>query len=351
MLGVGRSGPLGGSPVAAGGTQASHDRDGALASRSRDAAPRAPVEPSAGRRATPSGALSERDAWIVLASVEGIGPVTFGALLRAVGSARGIMAAAGGRAGARRIAAAAAAEGLRVSPELAAAIVAGRDDAAALLARLGVLGVRAVTADEDAYPARLRGIELPPPVLFVRGRLEALAADRAVAIVGTRRPTDDGRRAASRIAAALAATGATVVSGLAVGIDGSAHAGALVAGGTTVAVLGSGHARLYPAAHAELAGEIERSGGAVIGELPRTPSRGPPGFRGATGSSPGWPTRRSSSRRASGAEPSSRPAGPSSRGARSSPAPGPSTGPSRWAATGSSGTTRARSGSWPGSTS
>ena len=137
----------------------------------------------------------------------------------------------------------------------------------------------AVTAEEDAYPARLRAIELPPPVLFVRGDLGGARRRpgrwRSSARAG---PPTTGAGSASRIAGALAATGATVVSGLAIGIDGSAHAGALVAGGRTVAVLGSGHARLYPAAHADLAREIERSGGAVVAELPPDAEPRPAGF-------------------------------------------------------------------------
>ena len=169
-------------------------------------------------------------------------------------------------------------EGLRLDPGVAAAIAAAGARAPALLARLEALGVVAVTAEEAAYPARLRGIELPPPVLFVRGDVGAAGAERSVAVVGTRRPTDDGRRAASRIAGAMATAGATVVSGLALGIDGSAHAGALLGGGITVAVLGSGHAHLYPAVHADLAREIERTGGAVVSELPPDAAPRPAGF-------------------------------------------------------------------------
>jgi len=234
--------------------------------------------PLAARRVLPAGTPTEREAWIVLAAIDGIGPVTFGALLRAAGSARGALDMAAGRRGRARITAAVAGEGLRMPGDLAVAIAAARDGSAALLERLAALGVGAVTAEEDAYPARLRAIELPPPVLFVRGDVAAMAARRVVAIVGTRRPTDDGRRSASRIAGALAATGATIVSGLAVGIDGSAHAGALLAGGPTVAVLGSGHARLYPAAHAELAREIEVTGGAIVSELPPDAEPRPAGF-------------------------------------------------------------------------
>jgi DNA processing protein len=128
--------------------------------------------------------------------------------------------------------------------------------------------VAVVTLDDADYPARLRAIEMPPHVLFVQGELAALAADRAVAVVGTRRATESGRRVAGRIAAAIAATGASVVSGLAVGIDGAAQAAVTAVGGTTVAVLGSGHGQLYPRAHALLARSIIATGGAIVSEMP-----------------------------------------------------------------------------------
>jgi len=140
------------------------------------------------------------------------------------------------------------------------------------------LGIAPLTAEDPGYPRRLREIELTPPVLFVAGDAATLESPRIVAVVGTRRPTDDGRRTAARIGGVLAAVGATVVSGLAVGIDGSAHAGALLARGITVAVLGSGHGRIYPAAHEVLAREIVRSGGAVVAELPPDAPPRPAGF-------------------------------------------------------------------------
>jgi DNA processing protein len=276
VLGVGRGGPLG---VAA------------EVARAPDRAPVPGAEPSAGhgpaasraqggasRRPAAAARLGEREAWIALAAVDGLGPVTFGGLLRAFGSARDAVEIAARRGGAGRLVRAMGGEGLRLDPGVAAAIAAAGARAPALLARLDALGVVAVTAEEAAYPARLRGIELPPPVLFVRGDVAAAGAERSVAVVGTRRPTDDGRRAASRIAGAMAAAGATVVSGLALGIDGSAHAGALLGGGITVAVLGSGHAHLYPAVHADLAREIERTGGAVVSELPPDAAPRPAGF-------------------------------------------------------------------------
>jgi DNA processing protein len=95
----------------------------------------------------------------------------------------------------------------------------------------------------------------------------ALSADHAVAIVGTRRPTERGRLVAARIGAAIANAGAVVVSGLAVGIDGAAHAAVAAEHRPTVAVLGSGHGRLFPRAHQRLATEIVAAGGAVVSEL------------------------------------------------------------------------------------
>ena len=124
-----------------------------------------------------------------------------------------------------------------------------------------------VTLEESLYPHRLAAIALPPHLLFVKGDLSALDPARAVAVVGTRHPTTNGRRLAARIAGALARVEATVVSGLAVGIDGEAHEAALMAGGSTVAVIGSGHARLFPRGHTRLADRIVRSGGAVVSEL------------------------------------------------------------------------------------
>jgi len=113
-------------------------------------------------------------------------------------------------------------------------------------------------------------------VLNVLGDPDAMSARDAIAIVGTRRATDAGRAIAARLAANLVAVGASVVSGLAVGIDGAAHAAAVHAHGTTVAIIGSGHAILHPRAHGRLAASIVGSGGAVVSELgPDTPpSRG-----------------------------------------------------------------------------
>jgi DNA processing protein len=130
------------------------------------------------------------------------------------------------------------------------------------------LGLAVLTLDDPAYPARLRSVEMPPPLLFVMGSIESLDRPHAVAVVGTRRATDKGRLVAGWIAAGLARSGAVVVSGLAVGIDGAAHAAVVCESHATVAVLGSGHARLFPRAHERLADAIAAAGGAVVSELP-----------------------------------------------------------------------------------
>jgi len=226
---------------------------------------------------------AERDAWAVLSAVEGLGPVGFGLLLRHYGSGVAILEDAMRPGGVERLAAASntVAVGEHWRPRdgaraLAGAIAEGAARADSTLQRLRDLGLRVLTSADDAYPARLGAIEMPPYVLFLLGDPAALAAQHAVAIVGTRRATEHGRSIAVRVARDLVGVGASVVSGLAVGIDGAAHAAAVRAGGTTVAVIGSGHARLHPRAHARLAETIVGSGGALVSELsPDTPpSRG-----------------------------------------------------------------------------
>lgn len=108
-----------------------------------------------------------------------------------------------------------------------------------MLARLEELQIQACFRADACYPALLDDIPVPPDLLFYRGRLEA-QAQRAVAIVGSRRETRYGRDQAFAIARDLAQQGVTVVSGLARGIDTAAHKGALAGGGITLAVLGSG---------------------------------------------------------------------------------------------------------------
>ena len=216
-------------------------------------------------------ALEEHEALAVLATVSGLGPVTLGRLLVTLGSARNVLEVGQGSGAVPvLIGASRDDEGLgRSIPEpVARAIAEAAHHSDRILAGLARAGVQFVTLDDDAYPARLRAIEIPPHVLFVRGDIAVLSARRSVAVVGTRRPSEAGRRVAARIGAALARTGALVVSGLAVGIDGAAHAAVVAEGGITVAVLGSGHDRLFPVGHRRLADAILGSGGAIVSELP-----------------------------------------------------------------------------------
>ena len=227
-----------------------------------------PAQPNPGAPA-PDPDPTEREAWAVLLSAHGLGPAGFGALLATYGEGRVILAAASRPGAAARFARIAAeAEGRTAFREpVGAAIVAVAAELPERLAVLRASGLTIVTLDDPAYPARLRAIDRPPPVLLVDGTPAALAADRAVAIVGTRRPTERGRLIAARIAGALTKAGAAVISGLAVGIDGAAHGAALAEGGLTVALLGSGHQRLFPTAHRDLVRSIVASGGAVVSEL------------------------------------------------------------------------------------
>jgi DNA processing protein len=126
---------------------------------------------------------------------------------------------------------------------------------------------RFLTREELAAEAfgRLEGSSLVG--LWVAGDLACLAAP-TVAIVGTRAPSDDGRRLAQRLAAELGAAGVCVISGLALGIDAAAHTGALAAGAPTAGVLGGGHDRFFPPRNADLARRIVAGGGAVLSPYP-----------------------------------------------------------------------------------
>ena len=137
-----------------------------------------------------------------------------------------------------------------------------------LLAQVNAAGVRICRAVDPDYPPLLARIHDPPMTLFYRGRLETPAP--AVAIVGTRRASDYGNQVAWELAQQLAAAGVTIVSGLAYGIDGTAHRAVISAGGKTCAVLGGGvdAACVYPPAHRTLAEHIIEKGGVVLSEYP-----------------------------------------------------------------------------------
>ncbi len=137
------------------------------------------------------------------------------------------------------------------------------------------VGASVLVFGAEEYPPWLAVIHDPPSALWVRGDKRALDAP-AIAIVGARAASHYAREAASRLAFDLARRGLVVVSGMARGVDGSAHEGALEAGGRTVAVLGSGVDVPYPDEHSSLMERIVASG-AVVSEFP--PGTQPLGFR------------------------------------------------------------------------
>ncbi len=186
-----------------------------------------------------------------------IGPARLQALIQAFGSAERVLETPPSRL-----------VGVKgISEKIAREIHANRYQNAAveLLNTLDKLKISVLTTWDEGFPELLRPIYGAPVILYYCGSI--LPSDsRAVAIVGTRRPTEYGLTIASRLARELAANDITVVSGLAVGIDAAAHRGALL-GGRTIAVLGSSLDRLYPPENRELARKITRSG-AVLSEFP-----------------------------------------------------------------------------------
>jgi DNA processing protein len=213
---------------------------------------------------------SERDAWIALTLVPGLGPAGFARLVRGHGSATAAWRA--GPAGAR-------AAGLpdAVADGLDARAGDPRRAAGRVTAAVASVGGRVLTALDDDYPRALLTLDPRPAVLYVAGDLAAFAR-RAVAIVGTRQASGYGIAVASQLADDLAGAGVAIVSGLALGIDGAAHRAALAAGAPTIAVLPSPLDRIYPPRHRRLARDIVAAGGLLVTEIPIGAGVGRPDF-------------------------------------------------------------------------
>jgi DNA processing protein len=133
-------------------------------------------------------------------------------------------------------------------------------------------GIRALPITSPGYPEALRDLFDPPPLLFLKGREELLHGP-AVAIVGARRATEGGRMVAEAMGRILAGAGITVLSGMALGIDGAAHRGALEVGGNTVAVMGSGLEVVYPRSHRALFEAVGARGLLLSEFLPQQEAR------------------------------------------------------------------------------
>jgi DNA processing protein len=196
--------------------------------------------------------------WLALALTPGLGARMAGKLLREFGSPEAIFAASLTALEAQRLPAAVA-QAIHTRQPLSAA--------AKELAQAQAMGCRLLTWDEPEYPTRLREIYDPPPLLYVLGNIELLSR-HCIAIVGSRRPTPYGNQMAGKLARDLADRGMVVCSGLARGIDCSAHQGALgSATGTTIAVLGCGIDVVYPKENKKVFEAIQKQG-AILTEFP-----------------------------------------------------------------------------------
>lgn len=204
---------------------------------------------------------SDRSYWVALSFVRGIGAIRFQRLLDFFGTARDAWLATESDLQQAGLPSQVCQNLLVLRKSL---------DVGATWDKIAAQGIQVVTWADDTYPERLHTIDAAPPVLYMRGELSSTDA-WAVAIVGTRRATRYGRQVADELAAALAAQGITVVSGLARGVDGVAHRAALRAGGRTLAVLGSGVDKIYPPEHRHLADEIRAHGAILSDYAPGTP--------------------------------------------------------------------------------
>nr|WP_244122348.1 DNA-processing protein DprA [Burkholderia latens] len=204
-------------------------------------------------------------AWLQLAHAPGLAPAVLRVLLDAFGSPAALL-----RASDDAIAAASSVAAARALRATERDDLDARTDAA--LAWLELPGNAIVTLGDSAYPPRLCDLHDPPPLLYVKGRLDLLHA-RGIAVVGSRHATPQGLADATRFAHALSDAGFAIVSGLALGIDGAAHRGGLDGRAGTIAVIATGADLVYPARHRSLAHEIAARG-AIVSEWPLgTPAR------------------------------------------------------------------------------
>ncbi|OGC56005.1 DNA protecting protein DprA [candidate division WWE3 bacterium RIFCSPHIGHO2_01_FULL_48_15] len=202
---------------------------------------------------------NEQNHWLLWNQLyQHVGPIRFGQLIKAFGSAKEAWDAP-------------AQEFARLGwdePALASLATREQFKIEPILTSLHKLGAKFITLEDQDYPEALRTISDPPPILYVRGEL--LPRDRlSLAVVGSRRMTNYGREVTEALVPELAAAGLTIVSGLALGVDGVAHKAALDAGGRTVAVLACGIDIIYPPTNTGIARSIlDRKLGAIITEFP-----------------------------------------------------------------------------------
>jgi DNA processing protein len=205
--------------------------------------------------------MDDKRYWIGFTLVKGIGAVRFQRLLDRFGDGESAWRAAPADL-------AGAGLGLKMIERLVA--VREKVDLSLIWDQIHSKGIQVLTWLDEAYPQRLKEIEQPPPVLYLRGELSP-EDTWAVAIVGTRRVSPYGRQVTEEIASYLAANGVTIVSGLARGVDAIAHSAALKAGGRTLAVLGSGVDKIYPPENRAMAEQMIEHGAVLSDYVPGTP--------------------------------------------------------------------------------
>ena len=206
----------------------------------------------------PKVAKTDLARWVALSRVQGLGCVSFKKLAGHFGDPTEALSAS--------TAALAEIPGLDPSVIDGLRNFSAWDEAEKEIIKAENAAVKIVPFTDSSYPARLRMIPDPPPLLYLKGEIRR-EDEKAVAVVGSRSTSDYGRRVARDLCRGLASLGFTVVSGMARGIDGTAHETSLNAGGRTIAVLGSGVDRVYPAEHDKLYRRISENGG-VISEFP-----------------------------------------------------------------------------------
>lgn len=198
---------------------------------------------------------------IGLLSIPDVGPMRYRRLVAAFGSPAAAMSASLQELETVNSIARSTASSIRESADPAAA--------AEIADRIIKLGWQVLFSGDRDYPQLLGCTADHPPLLFRLGTA-AEPDEKSIAIVGTRRPSDAGRRFTESLAAALAEAGVTIVSGMAEGIDSMAHRGALKANGRTIAVWGSSLDIIFPSGNRTLAEEIKRKGAIYSEYLPGT---------------------------------------------------------------------------------
>ena len=153
--------------------------------------------------------------------------------------------------------------------------LSARDSLSVLDRGLKTHGISAFTFHDAVYPENLKNIPDSPAVLFYLGNVNCLE-NRSLAVVGSRAASYSGQKATRKLTGELSRNGISIISGLACGIDASAHRGCIEGGSPTIAILGCGPERIYPAANADLRKDLLDHGGLLLSEYP--PGEKPAGW-------------------------------------------------------------------------